>query len=191
MILADIDKRITDLRAEEKEIQNVYRKLAGFLHANAILPINDDIVEYLKYFIREEQMKQSAGARNTEVIAGLRKMMTEFEEDIELLKKTLQDQKQTTNDMDIPKPEDIFTLVGTLYRLPINGKQIREQVNGIKISQERSGVNDENYISLPSKAASSNVMIRMEQITSKNSTVCNTCKINLCFGFILEFYFIE
>jgi hypothetical protein len=165
--LVDIDKRISDLRAEEKEIQDVYKKLAGFLHVNAILPINDDIVAYIEYFIREEQMKQSAGARNIEVIAGLRKMMNEFKEDMELLKKTLQDQRQTPDHMDIPKPEDIFTLVGTLYRLPINGKQIREQVNGIKISQEKSGAKRENYISLPSKAASSNVMIRMEDIISR------------------------
>jgi hypothetical protein len=168
MTLSDIDKRISDLRAEEREIQDVYRKLAGFLHANAILPINDEIVAYLEYFIREEQLKQSAGARNSEVITGLDTMMTEFKQEMELFKRTLQDQRNSANAMDIPQSEDIFTLVGTLYRLPINGRQIREQVNGIKISQERYGAKRENYVSLPRKADSSKVMIQMKEITSAN-----------------------
>jgi hypothetical protein len=168
MTLTDIDKRISDLRAEEREIQNVYRKLAAFLYANSILPINDDIVAYLEYFIREEQMKQSAGARNTDVITGLETMMTDFKQEMELFKKTVEDQKDSANAMNIPKPEDIFDLVGTLYELPINGRQIQEQVNGIRISQEQYGAKGENYVSLPEKAAWSKVMIQMQEITSTN-----------------------
>ncbi|CAF4719538.1 unnamed protein product, partial [Rotaria magnacalcarata] len=80
----DIDQRISDLRAEAAKIRDVYIKLAKFLHTNSIVPINNDIVEYLQYFIREEQMKQNAGAGNQELIAGLRKQLDEFTNNFEL-----------------------------------------------------------------------------------------------------------
>jgi hypothetical protein len=57
-----------------------------------ILPINDDILEYIQYFIREEQMKNNAGADNAEVIAGLKKMVADYSNEIDLFKKTLQNQ---------------------------------------------------------------------------------------------------
>jgi hypothetical protein len=123
MILADIDKRIDDLRAEERDMCCVYTKLAVFLHKNTILPINDDFLAYLDHFIREEQIKRSAGACNTEVIAGLQKMTTEFKQEIELLKATLQVQVDSGNKIDVPQPDQIFDLVHTLYGLPINGNK--------------------------------------------------------------------
>lgn len=164
--LRGIDQRITDLREEAAKIQDVYKKLAGFLHANAILPINDDILEYLRYFIREEQLKQSAGARNADVIAGLEKMMAEFTNDMELFKKTLKEQKESGDMADVIQPEEIFILVGELYRLPINGQQIRQQVEGIKISQERYGAKRENPVHLPEKAKSSKVMLQLRDIVA-------------------------
>ncbi len=166
MSLRDIDQRITDLREEERQIQDVYQKLAGFLHANSILPINDDILEYLRYFIREEQMKQGAGAHNNGVIAGLENMMAEFISNMERFRRTLKEQKESGSMRDVIEPEEIFTLVGTLYRLPITGQQIRRQVEGIKISQEKYGNQRENSVTLPAKAASSKVMIQMRKIIS-------------------------
>ncbi len=111
-------------------------------------------------------MKQSAGARNNDVIAGLEKLMAEFNTNIELLRKTLNEQKKSGGVRDVIEPEAIFDLVGTLYELPITGEQIRRQVDGIKISQERYGAKREIYVRLPEKAASSKVMIRMTQIIS-------------------------
>jgi hypothetical protein len=63
------------------------KKLSKFLHANAILPINDDILEYIQYFIREEQMKNNVGTDNAEVIAGLKKMVADYSNEIDLFKK--------------------------------------------------------------------------------------------------------
>ncbi|CAF3092698.1 unnamed protein product [Rotaria sp. Silwood2] len=164
--LNDIDKRISDLRDEAAKIQDVYKQLAKFLHANSILPINDDILEYLQYFIREEQMKQSAGARNDEVIAGLRKTMDEFANNMELFKNAIREQQESEDMTDILNPEEIFDLVGTLYDLPINGKQIREQVDGIRFGQENCAVHRERNIQLPAKAASSKVMRDLKEILS-------------------------
>ena len=163
----DIDRRVNDLRNEAAQIQHVYGKLVEFLHANSILPINDDVVEYLRYFIREEQMKQSAGAQNQDVIIGLEKTMSEFTTNMELLRKTLAQQKQADGGgRDVIKPEKIFDLVGTLYKLPITGRQIQQQVEGIKLGQERYGSQQEILVKLPSKAASSRVMIQVQDITS-------------------------
>lgn len=166
MSLRDIDKRISDLREEERQIQDVYRKLAKFLYASSILPVNDDIVEYLGYFIKEERLKQSAGARNNDVIHGLEKMRDELINNMERLKQTLKEEKDSGNMRDTIRPEEIFDLVGTLYRLPITGQQIREQVEGIKIGQVRFGNQREKLVRLPSKAARSRVMIRMSEILS-------------------------
>ena len=170
MSLKDIDKRITDLREEAAKIQDVYKKLAGFLHANAILPINDDIVEYLRYFIREEQMKQSAGAHNGEVISGLEKMLSEFTSDMELLKKTLKEEGESGSMTDVIKPEKIFLLVGTLYRLPITGAQIRRQVEEIKISEERYAARHEKYIGWVAEAAKSKLLLHILEIDAANHT---------------------
>ncbi|CAF3284448.1 unnamed protein product [Rotaria sp. Silwood2] len=166
MTLNDIDKRISDLREEATKIKEVYKKVAIFLHANAIVAINDDVVEYLQYFIREEQMKQSAGASNSDVIVGLNNLMKEFGENMELLKKTLKEQKQSEDLQDVLKPDEVFKLVTTLYKLPITGVQIQQQVEGIRFSEEKHTYKREKHIELPVRAASSKVMKELKHIVS-------------------------
>ncbi|CAF4687965.1 unnamed protein product, partial [Rotaria sp. Silwood2] len=162
--LNDIDKYITSLRNEQEQIKDVYKKLAKFLHANAILPLNEDIVEYLQQFIREEQMKNSAGARNSDVIDVLQKMMDDHKKEMELFKETIKNEGERPNSKDVLQPEEIFPLVGTLYHLPINGKNIREQVNGIKLSQDNIKRDREIYLKLPTKANSSKVMLQFKSV---------------------------
>jgi hypothetical protein len=104
--LSDIDKRISDLRDEKTQIETVYKKLAKFLHANAILPLNDDILEYIRHFIREEQMK-----KNADVVEGLEKMMKDYTEEMELFKKVIEKEKDPSDSRDVLQPEEIFPLV--------------------------------------------------------------------------------
>jgi len=165
--LSEIDQHISDLREEERQIQDAYKKFAQFLHANSILPINDGYIDYLQYFIREEQMKQNAGAHNTEVIARLEKMLTDYTSEMELFKKTLQAQRDSGDEIETLTPEDVFALAGTLYHLPINGKKIRDQVEGIKMGQDKYGAHREIFVELPAKAASSKVMLQLKDIVSK------------------------
>ncbi|CAF1157636.1 unnamed protein product [Rotaria sordida] len=164
--LSDIDKRISDLKDEKSKIEDVYKKLSKFLHANAILPLNDDILEYLRLFIKEEQMKKSAGNQNNDVIQGLEQMMKDYEEEINLFKKTIENEKDRSNAKDVLKPDEIFPLVGSLYRLPINGKKIREQVDGLKISQNNISSKREVFVELPVKANSSTIMRQFQNIIS-------------------------
>jgi hypothetical protein len=161
--LSDIDKRISDLRDEKTQIETVYKKLAKFLHANAILPLNDDILEYIRHFIREEQMK-----KNADVVEGLEKMMKDYTEEMELFKKVIEKEKDPSDSRDVLQPEEIFPLVGTLYRLPINGRKIREQVDGLKITQENISSKREIFVELPAKANSSKVMRQFKDALASN-----------------------
>ncbi|CAF3933909.1 unnamed protein product [Rotaria sordida] len=82
-------------------------------------------------------------------------------------KKTIQGQRNSENTAENLRSEDIFTLVGTLYRLPINGKQIREQVQGVEISQGEYSAKREVLVDLPAKAASSKVVLQLKDIISQ------------------------
>ena len=55
------------------------KKLAKFLHTNAILRLNDEIIEYLKHFIREEQMKQKRS-----VVQGFHETMESYNQEIQM-----------------------------------------------------------------------------------------------------------
>ncbi|CAF3345741.1 unnamed protein product [Rotaria socialis] len=157
--LSDIDKYITSLRNKQEQIKDVYKKLAKFLHANAILPLNEDILEYLQQFIHEEKMKNNAGARNADVIDALQKMVDDHKKEMELFKETIKNGRDRPNAKDVLQPAEIFPLVGTLYHLPINGKKIREQVDGLKLSQDNIKRDREIYLELPAQANSSKVML--------------------------------
>jgi hypothetical protein len=162
--LGDIDKYLTDLRDEKCQIEDVYIKLTKFLHANAILPLNEDIGEYLKQFIREEQMKHNAGAKNSDVIDALQKVMDDHNEQMKLFKETIKNEGERPNSRDVLQPEQIFPLVGQLYHLPINGQQIRDQVKQLKISQANIEKNREIYVQLPAKANSTKVMLQFKRV---------------------------
>ncbi len=166
MSLAEIDQRITDLRKEQAHIQDVYKKLARFLYAKSILPINDVYIEYLQYFIHEEQMKQNTGDHNTEAIANLEKMMADYKNEMEPFKKFVKNQREAGEEIEILSSEEVFSLAGSLYHLAINGKQIRAQVDGIKIGQKKCAAEREKFVELPAKAAKSKVMLQLTNIVA-------------------------
>ena len=145
-LLGVIDKRIDDLRTEQVTILNIYNKLTKFLHINAIHPFNDDILDYLRLFIREEQMKNDSGVQNNAVIEGLVEITKEHEKEMRVFRKTLADDKDSVETTDILNTEDIFPLVGTLYRLSINGQQIREQVDNLKLIEDIAVKNMEKRV---------------------------------------------
>lgn len=164
--LSDIDQRVSDLREEKRKIEDVYKKLSKFLCANAILPLNDDILEYLKHFLKEEQMKGTSGRQNNDIIQGIEKMMNDYEEEMKLFKETIKNDKDPSNSKDVVKSDEIFTLVGTLYRLPINGAKIREQVQGLQMTHANISAQRELFVELPSKANSSIVMLQFQDFIS-------------------------
>ncbi|CAF4677748.1 unnamed protein product, partial [Rotaria sp. Silwood2] len=83
---SDIATQIKNLKEEKIKIEEVYKKLAKYLHANAILPLHDDIIEYFRLCIKQEQMRKACGDQNNEVIQGLEHLMEEYKEEINLFK---------------------------------------------------------------------------------------------------------
>jgi hypothetical protein len=168
-VIAAIEKHIKDLKTEEEAIVKVCTQLTQFLRANALNPVNDDILDYIQHFIREEQLKKSAGAQNDGVITGLQNLLANYRHEMNILQQTMKISQisLTTNSSDstnIVQTEDIFLLVGTLYRLPINGAKIRAQVDELKRVQQKFSQNREQTVNLPTEANSSSVMADLEYI---------------------------
>jgi hypothetical protein len=111
-------------------------------------------------------MKQNAGARNAEAIASLQKLMTDYNNDMELFKRTLQNSIDTGEKIEELQSEDVFRLVGDLYHLPINGPQIRERVKGKRVRQDKYSAKREHFVELPAKAISSRLMFHLKSILS-------------------------
>ena len=106
---------------------------------------------------------------NSDVIAGLQKLSDDYKQEMGILQqgmKTSQTSLATTssNPDNISQPEEIFILVGTLYRLPVNGAKIRAQVDELKSVQQRFSQNREQSVNLPVEACSSSVMADLKQI---------------------------
>lgn len=158
-----VEKRIHDLTNEQNQIRQVCAQLSQFLRANALNPVNDDILQYIEHFIREEQIKRNAGAQNDDVIAGLQNLLNDYRHEMSVFQEGLRMARMSlsNNASDltaIGQPEDMFLLVGTLYRLPINGPKIRAQVEELKRVQEKFSRNREQTVDLPAEAYSSAAM---------------------------------
>lgn len=172
--ISDIPQHINALRGEREQIQNVYRKLAEFLHANALIPFNDAVVEYLQYFIQEEQAKKNCNADNQQIIESLEKTREEFQSFIELIQNTLQnrDKDEWQNRSDI-QPSEVATLIQSLYDLPITGTEMREQVSSIKLGQEVVKNRHERLVILPEEAQVSRVMVELVKILTAEPPTTN------------------
>lgn len=133
-VMSLIDQRIAALWKEGTSIRRICKELSGFLKANAIAPINDDLTEYLRHFVQEEKQKRSMKGGNDAVIRNLEQMIEEHTSTMALYNETSR-QDNTLNLTTPNEIETIFELVKELYSLPINGKFIREQVEGIEKGQ--------------------------------------------------------
>ena len=60
--LAAIDKHISDLHDEQSQIIGICNEFSKFIKQNSLTPYNDDILAYIRYFIREEEMKKLSKA---------------------------------------------------------------------------------------------------------------------------------
>ncbi|CAF4614315.1 unnamed protein product, partial [Rotaria sp. Silwood2] len=169
-VLINIDKRINDLRQEEQSILKVCNKLSQFLKQNSITPYNDDILEYIRYFVREEEMKKSAGSNNEDVIQGLKNMIKEYELEQKLFDANFTRTTTSTASNFIHNErgvEDIFGLVSKLYKLPINGSSIRQQVEELKAKQWVVNEKREHFVKVPINANSSTIMQQLKRIVSQ------------------------
>ena len=151
-----IDKRVADLRKEEATIRKTCVKLTLFLKANAIIPFNDDMLEYLNHFIKEEKQKQGEGKNNAEIIRGLEKMVADYTAEVNLfINVTSSAKDRLDNTIEI---DQIFTLVEELYRLPINGRFIQEQITKMREGRAQAATTEEHQVALPREAQAPQIL---------------------------------
>jgi hypothetical protein len=164
--LASIDQRISALRQEEASILRVCSQLAQFVKQNSLTPYNDDILEYIRYYIREEEMKRTAGANNEAVIQGLQNMIEEYKSEQKLYDDNPRLETASNFTHNTCEPEEIFVLVAQLYKLPINGRSIQQQIERLKEKQLQVNEKKEHFVKIPFNANSSTIMRKLKTIYS-------------------------
>ena len=112
-----------------------------------MVPYNDDVTQYIRYYILEEESKYQNGVNNKGVLDGLKKMIEDHEQVTKLFKETSTDRKFSVAD-DFSECENVFTLVNKLYDLPINGASIQEQVERVQQHQVNATHQQEHIIKL-------------------------------------------
>ncbi|CAF2157619.1 unnamed protein product [Rotaria magnacalcarata] len=124
--------------------------------------------------LKEEQeaIIKSNGVENQGVIVGLEKLLADYRREMEVPTQAIKSSPtpSSTNPLDaksIIKQDEIFILVGKLYRLPIYGANIRAQINEMKRVQSRSMLDREHIVNLPTETESSSVMTDLK----KNSLI--------------------
>ncbi|CAF4030182.1 unnamed protein product [Rotaria sp. Silwood1] len=160
-----IEQRIKKLTDEKNTILAVCSKLAHFLQSNSLNPVNDDIMDYIQHFIREERTKNSNGAQNNDIIDGLEKLVIDYRNEIDLLQSLIKTNETNPSKLtSIIQSKEIFDHVRTLYQLPIYGVKIRQQVEQVKHVQLRARGDREHIIELPATAETSITMIGLRKI---------------------------
>ncbi|XP_055348945.1 uncharacterized protein LOC129595840 [Paramacrobiotus metropolitanus] len=127
LLLHDLQQRKMNLTAEEEQIRKVSAKFGYFLKMNAMLPYNDAMEEYLRYLISAEHEKIAIGA-SRDSLANYQKMVNAYREEKRILEEAMQNQD---DDRQITA-KDIKDAIRSLYKLPINGKAIRDMVDVVQ-----------------------------------------------------------
>ena len=158
---------ITKTLNEQSEIEYVYKKLCKYLQIHSILPFNDSLPEYLGYPLHEERMKWRTGADNADLIRHLTMLRIKHENEINLLKKTLENEHRSWKKTELIRANDIFPLIATLYGLSVNGEEIRKQVDELQFHAEQIK-GQEIHVPLPSKANSTQLVLDVKRHISKS-----------------------
>lgn len=177
-----IEQRIQKLRNEEKRIKEISRKISYFIRKKSLNPQNDDILDYLKLFVQEEEKKIAANVGSANLLLSLKRQIDEhesymktFEEDIaDSSNDFSQSQHETTT------IERLFEEVARLYRLPLYGASIRKQVDVIRQKRKQSAMLTEQSVDLSLECESRSPvldefrrMIEQEKDTNSFQNVSN------------------
>ena len=173
ILINDKDEKITDsaidifikkLDAEKKAIIKVCSQIAYFIQKNSLVPINNDVLEYIDHFIREEQQKKAAGAINDDIITELENLKKDYQEEKDCFKAAMENSQSATSDPNnVITPQKVFMLVETLYNLPINGRKIKSQVEHLERVQQKVRYDREKTVSLTGNTACSTMMSNLQK----------------------------
>lgn len=151
----DIKQRDKDLNQELTILQETCEKLDLFLQQNRLLPINDAIIGYIDYFIKIERDNRKPNDSST-----LNQLIQLKESMLESHRKTLSMMEKLKTDpsaYNVPRPNEIRGLIDRIFKLPINGSMIREQVEDIGDQKDAQSV-PETKLTLPIQCMNNSVI---------------------------------
>lgn len=157
-----IDKHIENLRYEENAIKEVYRSLTLFIYQNALVPINDSVVDYLKYFLKEAENKKTNDENNKKEIQRLKDLINEYNSVFTSMRAIFEENAH--NHDENFTPENMVRKVEELYELPIMGRQFREQLESITLKQHDDNNDREIHIELPAKSSQTKTMKVLHEV---------------------------
>ena len=127
--IQQIDRQIDQLKEEEKHIIRTSAKFGSFLKANAIIPYNDALGDYLFMCIAIEE-KKPMKIRNDSLLFQMRKMKQEYERQKKVLDKAM----LTGADEIVTTPAQVRQLQEELFQLKHFGPILKRLFDGISIT---------------------------------------------------------
>lgn len=121
--ISDLENRVIELENEQRIITEASAKFGHFLKANAIVPYNDALKDYLHYLIEQEEGKANK-TDDRKTLEGLKMLMLTYESEVKILSESM----NSSGHSEPLTPDDIKNLEKELYSLPINGEQLRKHM---------------------------------------------------------------
>lgn len=174
--IASREKLIAEYRAEQQEIEKANAKFGFYLKQNSITPYNDARLAYLDHLIRQEENKLHASRANgynvhdedmckrtKEVITALELSRCQYIEYEKILKDAMENDG-SASDQPLQGPNDVLTLVKTLYALPHFGKSLQDNKDGIVHRHEKA--HRSNYLAEVKHQMKSGLSKKWKKLTS-------------------------
>nr|XP_054761543.1 uncharacterized protein LOC129267962 [Lytechinus pictus] len=124
----EINKKVAELKAEQKIILATGAKFGSFLEANALITHNDAVEEYLEMCIKQEKAKPVA-LRKEGVLENITTMKAEYKKQREILDNAI---AGGANDI-IKTPEQVKELQEELFKLKHFGGTLKKLFEDISI----------------------------------------------------------
>ncbi|XP_072028096.1 uncharacterized protein [Amphiura filiformis] len=130
-----IDTKNRELTEEQEIIMKTSAKYGSFLKANAIIPYNDAVADYLDMSIEQERNKAKE-IRNDPLLDKMQTMKSQYEHERRILDRAI---ANNTGEY-IHTPEEVMKLQEELFRLKHMGKTLKDLFHGISISRSSNNI---------------------------------------------------
>ena len=144
-----IETKNAELMEEEHTILKTSAKYGSFLKANAIIPYNDAVEDYLDMCIDQERNKAKE-IRNDSLLSTMEDMRRQYERERRILDEAI----GSGVGENIHTPEDVMKLQEELFGLKHMGKTLKVLFDGISFSQSSRRVSGNMTIETISNPAS-------------------------------------
>ncbi|XP_072024922.1 uncharacterized protein [Amphiura filiformis] len=130
-----IDTKSAELKEEENIIIKTSAKYGSFLKANALIPYNDAVGDYLDMCIDQES-KKAKEFRKEQLIDSLRNMKSQYKQERRILDNAI----GTQTGENINTPEEIIEFQQKLFGLKHMGHTLKNFFDGISISRSARNI---------------------------------------------------